>query len=375
MAYWTQTLSPRVIRDLKKRSFLGVFIYTIALTVVLFADGYYFRRPDFSNRLLICITGICFIRLVHLLWNARQKTRINEHDKPSIPDLVFFVVSVCVTALIWGTGFALVMAQPDEVSVQLLMLVCTIGMCAGGVSSFSPNFYLCLAFSASMLIPGMLTVGIWAVNLPLFILLTMFFTYTVFLGARMNAEYLTALSNEALLEKKTRDLERISNVDGLTGIYNRRYFDTALDVAWKDAVRNKTRLALVLCDIDFFKKVNDEFGHLAGDEFLKIIAHTMSQVFKRKTDIAARYGGEEFVVLITKAMPGRTASMAEGFRKAVDATRMVFEHHTVHTTISIGVAEILPAPGMDKDILISRADAMLYEAKHKGRNRVKVFGE
>jgi diguanylate cyclase (GGDEF)-like protein len=362
-----QTLSPRVVTDLKKRSFVGIFIYTIALCVVLFADGYYYRHPDFSFLFLAVITGICLIRLVHRLADPWVPERLEKGNT------IIFMAGIALTALVWGIGFAVFMAQPGEVNIQLFMVVCTIGICSGGCVAYSPSRLLSLGFNLFILLPGIFTLFAGDTNIPLAILLIMFSTYMALMSIRVNAEYWTALENEALLEQKTKDLEKLSNMDGLTGLYNRRYFDTAFEVSWQTAVRNKTLLTLMICDIDYFKEVNDEFGHLAGDEYLRTIAHTLNRVFKRRTDIVARFGGEEFVILISDARKGDSALLAEAFRQQMEDTRLQFESHTIRTTVSLGLAEMTPGPGLERDSLIARADAMLYEAKNQGRNRVVVY--
>ncbi len=367
MANLKQKLSPRVVKDLKKRSFVGIFIYTVALCVVLFADGYYFRHPAFSNQFLALITGICLLRLVHRLVDLWVPPRLE------MANTFLFLAGLALTALIWGIGSAAFMAQPGEVNIQLLMLVCTIGICSGGCTAYSPSLLLALVFNFFILWPGIFSFFVQGTNVPLAILFIMFSTYMALMSIRVNAEYWIALENEALLEQKSKDLEKLSNMDGLTGLYNRRYFDTALEVNWQAAVRNKTRLALIICDIDFFKKVNDKFGHLAGDEYLRTIARSLNQVFKRKTDIVARFGGEEFVILISDAQKEGSVHLAEAFRQQMEETRLQFESHTIKATVSLGLAEIMPGPGQERDTLIAQADAMLYEAKHKGRNRVMVY--
>jgi len=362
-----QTLSPRVVQDLKKRSYAGIFIYTLALGVVVFADGFYFRHPVFSKIFLVAMTGICLLRLILGLtdnWLAVKAKRLNR---------ILFLSGVVFTALIWGAGFGRMMALPDEANAQLLMVTATVGICSGGCVAFSPHLWLVFSYNAFIIWPGILGMSFMAARLPLVILLIIFFIYMVFISIRGNSEYLTALENEALLKQKTRDFEKLSNLDGLTGIYNRRYFDTALEVAWQEAVRNQHRLALVLCDIDYFKQVNDNFGHPAGDEYLRAMANTLNQVFRRQTDITARYGGEEFVVLMPNALSDTAFILAQRFKREIESTRLLFEARTIQATVSIGVSELVPDRGQDMRTLVSRADAMLYKAKNNGRNRVEVF--
>lgn len=370
MPFKQQALSPRVVRDLKKRSFVGIFFYTIAILVVLFADGYYYRHPSFSNLFLVMVNGICLFRLVQLMadpWVSDRFEKLNT---------ALLIGGVAMTALIWGLGFAMFMGQPGEEHIQLLMVVCTIGLCSGGCIGFIPYLWLALGFNILIMGPGMIFMTVNGINLPLLILFVLFSIYMVIMSIRANTEYRTALENEVLLEEKTQDLEKISNVDGLTGLYNRRYFDTAFDIEWQRAIRHKSCLALVLCDIDYFKQVNDAFGHLAGDEYLRTLSRVLGQVFKRQTDIVARYGGEEFVVLIQAdslaGSLGKAAVLAEAFRRKMEETQLEFESNFIKATVSLGVSEIAPQPGQKRETLIAQADSMLYKAKEKGRNQVAV---
>ncbi|MEH0023078.1 MAG: GGDEF domain-containing protein [Desulfobacter sp.] len=367
MADPTKKISPRVFSDLKKRSFVGVFIYSIALGTVLFADGYYFRHPQVSNRFLAVMTGICLLRLIHDRSGSWIPARL------ALADIYLFFTGIVLTAVVWGTGSAAFMVQPGEMNIRLLMVVCTVGICAGGCAVFSPCLWLALAFNLCMLWPGILALLFQGENLPLAVLFIIFSIYMALMSTRIHTEYRAALENEALLKQKTKDLEKLSNMDGLTGLYNRRYFDTALEIGWQSAARNRTCMALILCDIDFFKRVNDAHGHLAGDEYLRTVAHTLNRIFRRQTDIVARFGGEEFVVLMGDVKKGSAACLAETFRQQVARTRLQFETRTIATTVSLGIAEITPGPDIEPEALIARADAMLYRAKNTGRDQVVVY--
>ncbi len=368
MALLKQRISQRVADDLKKRAYPGIIAYPVLLTVLLYGSGYAQRQPEFSIQFMLILGGICLFRLVHSLVVSRIPYRFADLS------LDFFFMEICLSALVWGIGLAKFMGMPEAADMRVLMVISTIGLCSGACSSYAPFLPLALAYNFLILGPGILYMlylgGYWHVV----ILFALFSGFTAFLSARANAEYQMALDNEALLKQQARDLERISNMDGLTGLYNRRYFETAFEVAWQNAARNREHLALVICDIDFFKRVNDAHGHLAGDEYLRTIAHHLSRTFRRQNDIVARYGGEEFVALLSGVRPGMARHRAENFRAAMAKITLNFESHTIRTTVSLGVAEIIPTADMEKESLLARADAMLYEAKASGRNRVMVYG-
>jgi diguanylate cyclase (GGDEF)-like protein len=188
------------------------------------------------------------------------------------------------------------------------------------------------------------------------------------------------------LEEANRKLHDLSSLDDLTGIPNRRHFDTDLDREWRRAHRAGNPLALIMIDIDYFKNYNDTYGHLGGDECLMRVAGCLKECARRGSDLVARYGGEEFVVLLPEVRIEGAAILAERMRSAVDALAIPHSASRTadHVTISLGAAERFsaqaepPEPGDKPDpastsspaTLIEAADKALYEAKHNGRNRV-----
>jgi diguanylate cyclase (GGDEF)-like protein len=165
-------------------------------------------------------------------------------------------------------------------------------------------------------------------------------------------------------------LERQSLTDGLTGIANRRHFDSQLLSAIAVAKRMQQPLTLIMLDVDHFKAYNDSYGHLAGDDTLKAIANTLAVTLQRQVDLVARYGGEEFVCVLPNTAPERAMRMAEQLRLQVMA--LTLPHHASPTldivTISLGVACLQPGQDLNDKILLTQADKALYQAKQQGRN-------
>jgi diguanylate cyclase (GGDEF)-like protein len=157
-------------------------------------------------------------------------------------------------------------------------------------------------------------------------------------------------------------LEELATTDALTGLKNRRKFDTAIDAEWRRATRQKSPLALLMIDADHFKAYNDTFGHQAGDEILVGIAICISDSVRRAGDCAARYGGEEFAVLLPGLSPEEAVRVAETIRQKVRDWSEV-------TTVSIGIASLTPSATMDCSELVKAADKALYAAKANGRNQ------
>jgi len=174
------------------------------------------------------------------------------------------------------------------------------------------------------------------------------------------------------LEDKNRLLERLSALDTLTGIANRRRFDEVLRLEWKRAAREGTPLSLLFCDIDHFKLFNDTYGHQMGDDCLVRVAQAMEDTLHRPADLAARYGGEEFVGLLVDTDAEGARLLAERARRRVEALDIEHQSSEVSEvlTCSLGAATTVPSTGMRPEDLVQSADQALYAAKQAGRNRV-----
>jgi diguanylate cyclase (GGDEF)-like protein len=170
------------------------------------------------------------------------------------------------------------------------------------------------------------------------------------------------------------ELKRLSYLDGLTGVANRRRFDEALGLEWRRMTRDAKPLSLIMCDIDFFKAYNDTYGHQSGDDSLRQVANTLNSVPGRPGDLVARYGGEEYVVILPETDSQSAKFLAEKMRSRVESLGIIHVSSQVCEvlTISLGVATTIPTSGSLPDELVSAADQALYEAKKEGRNRVNL---
>jgi diguanylate cyclase (GGDEF)-like protein len=172
--------------------------------------------------------------------------------------------------------------------------------------------------------------------------------------------------------KRSRDLlEKLSSHDGLTGVPNRRHFDEMLDLEWRRARRSKSPISAIMIDIDFFKKFNDHYGHLAGDDCIKQVATALSSATNRASDFFARYGGEEFVALLPKTTTEEAAIVADKMRDHVEKLQIPHadSEAAACVTVSLGAATVIPSRGIATTELIEGADKALYNSKYTGRNR------
>ncbi|XOV88886.1 MAG: diguanylate cyclase [Pseudomonadota bacterium] len=175
------------------------------------------------------------------------------------------------------------------------------------------------------------------------------------------------------LEKLSRAhniLKEITTIDPVTGIRNRQYFDDVFEQEWRRAERQKYPLTLLLIDIDHFKRVNDTWGHLAGDQCLRVVAGEIDSMFNRPSDVVARFGGEEFVIILPYVEYANALHLAEQVRKRIADQVIDVDETRLSVTISVGVASMVPVENMQPKSLIGEADAALYVAKAGGRNAV-----
>jgi len=176
------------------------------------------------------------------------------------------------------------------------------------------------------------------------------------------------------LEMSNAELQKLSSLDGLTGIANRRRFDEFVNNECLRSARENTVLSLILIDIDYFKPYNDNYGHLAGDGCLRQVASALSEVVHRPADLVARYGGEEFVVVLPNTDIDGAIKLADILCKKIRSLNIPHEHSEVadHLTLSLGITSRIACEGSSPTDLIALADEALYQAKESGRDRYVV---
>src|SRR6266853_1414718 len=178
------------------------------------------------------------------------------------------------------------------------------------------------------------------------------------------------------LASANRELEKLSRQDGLTGIANRRYFDSYLVTEVRRGARERQPLSLILSDVDHFKAFNDCYGHQAGDDCLRRVAAALSSAGRRPADLAARYGGEEFAMILPGTVVDGAVDVAQAVVRVIAGLAIPHARSGAgQITISQGIMSLVPEKETSPEDLIHRADQALYQAKQQGRNRYVVFGE
>lgn len=183
----------------------------------------------------------------------------------------------------------------------------------------------------------------------------------------------TLTSDQEVLRDELDKANQLALIDPLSRLWNRQGIYKILEPAWSEAIRKQKPLTLVVADIDFFKKINDTFGHEAGDEAIRTVSKRLIQAV-RNEDAVARIGGEEFLILLSDCLPDKVFETVERIRLRIDQSPMEIENYGIHVTMSFGAATVQPSQDNSYPELIKIADKALYEAKNSGRNRVIVAG-
>ena len=191
-------------------------------------------------------------------------------------------------------------------------------------------------------------------------------------GLRSILSQVRQIETEDRLRNDRTLLTELALRDVLTGVPNRRAFEEAIEREWRLALRTQQAMSLLLVDIDLFKQYNDRYGHVMGDDCLRHVATVLQEAVQRPADLLARYGGEEFVLILPGTPPAGACEVAARLCELVRQLNVAHDDSPIRrVTISVGVASIVTVDGSVPEELIAAADRALYEAKHKGRNRVE----
>jgi diguanylate cyclase (GGDEF)-like protein len=357
----------RLSRDLAERSIPGIPVYVAGWSIIIFATGFHQQQPAIAYPAWL---GFLFCGALRLVYHFIHQRLFDL--SPRLSRMLFMVI-VLMPAALWSGFFAYFIVLPDSATIKLLMVITTAGLCSGGMTSYAPHRPLAIGYILVMIVPACCRIAL--VNpgdRALLYLMITYMGFMVLLLLRGHREYWAALDNEAALAEKSRQLESIATTDALTGVFNRRHFNRILDREWRRGSRENRRLTLIMLEIDHFKCINDHFGHLAGDDYLKSIAAILATSFKRCTDVIARYGGEEFAILLPGTPMADVVVLADSLRQEIAYHRVKSGNTILKATVSIGIADCVPDHRTPSEALIGRADQALYRAKAGGRNCVRL---
>ncbi|MCW8876007.1 MAG: GGDEF domain-containing protein [Kangiellaceae bacterium] len=362
-----QSIQKRIDMDMLSRSLPGIVIYAFLWPLIFLPTGFHESAPMISWGISAVLAGLSLLR-----WLQARNTERWYRNSPKSWQIYFAICSL-LQAMVWGLLFYLVIADDSMDDVRFMLVLAIGGLSSGALSALNPRVGLAISNISLILVPGVIASLMVNLDYSLAVLITIYFAYLIMLGMRSHKEYMRAFRIEIQLDAQRKELERLNKIDPLTLIYNRGHFNTTFDFQWNQGIRYKQEQSLLLVDADHFKRINDEHGHLFGDECLVYIANVIHQHAKRKTDVIARFGGEEFAVLLSDTKIDEAVKLAEDIRGALENNAFVFEGIEISVTVSIGVASMVPESSLNSNVLIDNADKALYQAKDSGRNRVISF--
>jgi diguanylate cyclase (GGDEF)-like protein len=310
---------------------------------------------------------------------------VRKHVPP-----VFSEVAVFASGLIAAGSLAFILSETRSEFAHFYHVGFIVVIMYGNVVQ-RLRFWNAVVFSLAILgihVAGILLLDNFPQRLlsPIISLVTSTVLFTLLANYIMERDerthYLLTLKERGLVRELSRAHERLqqlSRSDGLTGLFNRRHFQEYYQHVWERAQYDHSPVSVLMLDVDHFKKYNDRYGHPAGDECLRQVAHLLESLLRRPGDMVARYGGEEFIAVLPGADAAAAATVAERVRQGLEALQMRHEASPSGSvvTLSVGVATCRADFLIKDSALLAAADEALYQAKNAGRNRVstRVLGE
>ncbi len=360
-------------RDLAQRSIWGISTYVLCWSVIAVSALLGIGDPKATMWIYQASAMLLLVAFFRLYITYRAR------DCASSRRLCCFYlhVGVVISAVAWGLVVAQTLMMEAFAEFRPVLIGATIGIMVGGAFTSAPSrtlwvaMLLCTSFPIVLVTQSLAMIDQLSLNL-------MFLMCIVICGCiatQFYRNYHELAVSRLMVEQKAKELSTMVDRDGLTGVFNRRFFDTSLSHELKRASRGRSTLSLLLIDLDHFKMVNDTYGHMVGDKVLKSVSQQLSEIFHRDIDIVARYGGEEFAVLLPYTHQNYAHTLAESVRKRIEQQRFQTEQGELRVTASIGGYTLIPTPSSRSSTVVDKADKALYQAKDAGRNRVRFFDD
>ncbi len=355
----------RIDYDFVNRSKPGIIFYGIAWPLLFTTTDFYQQYPTFC---WLMAASFIVISLLRYTLAMTTTTFYEKHPKVWRNLQACFI---CIHACLWSSLFFSANANPHFEELNTAVNLLTAGIASASVISLTPKFKISVVYNFILIAPtaSFLTFNSTQWNLGL--ILCFFCCYLIFLTHRNHREYTRAFKIEWSLQEKQHELQTLSQTDFLTKTYNRMFFNEQISQQWYLAQRNRKEIALLMIDLDHFKKINDKHGHMFGDECLVHTAKIIKNIAKRRCDTVVRYGGEEFAIILPQTDIASAIRIAENIRQTLSNQIFEYNGQQHQITTSVGVCAMLPI-GNDYKVILQQADEALYKAKKKGRNRVEI---
>lgn len=358
----------RICRDLYHRALIGPVFYVLAyLTVLAIMMNY---RP-WSWPLALPIIAYC------VLWWLRYQHRPlppEASEKQYQRWFRFQWTLILFGTALWGAIAAAIpyLERKPNIAVLVAMIV-TIAICTAASQTFSMHPLQSRICMVVILLPSVIVCAFPQVNLFAVSVTLLIYSAYLFLNLQKFAqEYGQQIELEIELMSSRAELAKMSMMDGLTGLQNRLSYEQIWPRTWHLAARKQEPLALMMLDLDHFKAINDQHGHLIGDACLRHFASVLQRYARRDSDFIARIGGEEFIMVLPATALNVAHYMAEQLRIGLESAPCMPDQLNIPMTVSIGVGIVDWSKDQDHSISFNRIDHACYLAKHAGRNCVVV---
>lgn len=352
--------------DFVDRSVSGIVVYIICWPLLAWLTDFHETQFEFTIWFSAAMWFVAGLRLIHLKWGWRIYDSHYWFWDASLQTLVM------AHAVLWSFLYVLMILEPVFEPFTLPLLCVLAGIASASTASLIPKYLLSQVYMSVLILPTVIACQLNPAFDESWPIIFVFWLYQLVVSRRYAREYNQAFVNEAILAENKKQLEIANKTDSLTQLYNRRYFDECLNNQWNTAIRQSSSIALLVIDIDFFKRINDQNGHIVGDHCLIHIAKLLKHSVKRTTDIVARYGGEEFVIILPDTDQEAARAVGENLRKHVEETPYCGHGLSISITVSVGLHVTSPSTNDKTDVIMREADRALYLAKENGRNRVEL---
>ena len=356
----------RMFGDIGRRSTASTWVYAIAWPFIFLSTELHARFPS----LVWLLEAFFMVSALLRTWHFRQLAALQVESMARW--LVGLFPLSWMNIIIWGAiaGYALLHGSTELV---FLMTISLVGFTAGGVNNFAPYLILCRGFLFCGVGPLLVATIIAGSSLAFLVITLMFLGYLLMASRHQHHEYWNQIANEQELKAQKVQLDRLSRIDALTGLFNRRHFNEKFEDYWLLCSRQAQPLSMLMLDIDHFKRINDVYGHAVGDACLQWISGCMQKRIQRSSDVLARMGGEEFAILLPFTDQQGALAVAEALRAEVANSAFQVAGQQLNVTVSIGVSSEVPQTHQRMSEMMVAADKALYQCKHQGRNRCALY--
>jgi len=364
-----EQLHIHALNDLTNRAKSGLLVYLCTWFILSFNYKFNIHHPDFFIFNSCILVAIMLSRFSHYVVFVKQRYSNVQFMHQ------WLVASILLSGIHWGGMAAWVFHNPELDYLRHIMLIITPAFALGAACTLSISTEIRMLYPTLMLAP-LITILINQGDTEgvTFAMLTSICLMYIFSASKASHnDYWAAITNHLVAEERAELMEKLSTTDTLTQLNNRMFFDTEYTKEWKRCSRINCPLSILMLDLDFFKELNDTYGHLFGDECLRKVANVIKNEVARPTDCVSRYGGEEFIVLLPNTNQKGTSKIANKMLLAVSSLQLECDGVKVSLTCSIGGASAIPDFKKARANLIKQADTALYYAKNQGRNRYTYF--